>query len=132
LRGTLWIMLEEIIVTVDDRPGILADIGDLLGASDVNIETLSASSHNGQAVIHLVVDDGDDAAELLASNGFKVEGSRPVMTATIDDRPGELGQYCRRLQQAGVVISAAYVAKRGSGETELIFAVDDLEAASQA
>ena len=125
-------MLEEIIVSSDDRPGMLAEIGELLGRTGVNIETLSAFSQNGTGVVHLIVDDGDDAAEVLMQNGFKVEGSRPVLTATLDDRPGELGRYCRRLAQEGVAISAAYVAKRGGGETELIFAVDDLEAAQQA
>ncbi len=125
-------MLEEIIVTVDDRPGTLADIGELLGDSNVNIETLSAFTHNGQGVVHLVVDDGDDACEVLTSNGYKVEGARPVLVSTIDDRPGELGRYCRRLSAAGVDISSAYVSRRSSGETELIFAVDDLETAQRA
>ncbi|HEX2241563.1 MAG TPA: ACT domain-containing protein [Actinomycetota bacterium] len=117
-------MLEEITVIVDDEPGILADIGELLGTAGVNIETLSASSHDGRGVINLVVDDGEDAAELLASNGFKVEGSREVLTATLDDRPGELGRYCRKMAESGVNISTAYLMKRGGGESELIFAVD--------
>jgi hypothetical protein len=125
-------MLEEIIVAVDDRPGLLADIGELLGSAGVNIETLGAYDHDGFGVIHLVVDDGEDASEALSSNGFKVEGPRPVLTATIDDRPGELGRYCRRLADAGVVISSAYVAKRSGGETEVILAVDDVEAAQGA
>lgn len=125
-------MLEEIVVIVDDRPGVLADIGELLGRAGVNIETLCASGFNGQGVIHLVVDDGDDAAEVLRSNDYKVETTRPVLTATLDDRPGELGRYCRRLAAAGVDITSAYVAKRSGGETELIFAVDDLQAAQQA
>ena len=125
-------MLEEIIVSADDRPGLLAEIGELLGSAGVNIETLSAFNSDGTGVVHLVVDDGDDAGEILAQNGFKVEGSRSVLTTTLDDRPGELGRYCRRLAQQGVGISAAYVAKRGGGETELIFAVDDLDAAQKA
>jgi hypothetical protein len=125
-------VLEEIIVRTEDRPGILAEIGELLGSSGVNIETLCASSHNGEGVVHLVVDDAEDAGELLASNGFKVDGSCPVLTVTLDDRPGELGRYCRKLSQAGVTISAVYVAKRGGGETELIFAVDDPGQAEQA
>ena len=124
-------MLEEIIVTVDDRPGVLAEIGELLGSSGVNIETLSASAFEGRGIIHLVVDDGEDASEMLQTNGFKVEGSRPVLTATLDDRPGELGRYCRRLAAEGVQISAAYVVKRGAGETELLFAVDDRESAAR-
>ena len=65
-------MLEELIVTVDDRPGVLADIGELLGGHGVNIETLSASAHEGRGHVRLVVDDGDEAGEILASNGFKV------------------------------------------------------------
>jgi hypothetical protein len=125
-------MLEEIIVVADERPGVLAEIGELLGDAGVNIETISAFNSDGTGVVHLVVDDGDDAGEILAQNGFKVEGTRAVLTATLDDRPGELGRYCRRLASQGVGISAAYVAKRGGGETELIFAVDDLEAARNA
>jgi hypothetical protein len=122
-------MLEEIVVTVDDRPGVLAEIGELLGDAQVNIESLTATTYNGIGVIHLVVDDGEDAGEILKSNGFKVEGARAVLTATLDDRPGELGRYCRRLADSGVTISAAYIARRGGGETELIFAVDDLDTA---
>ena len=125
-------MLEEIIVTADDEPGFLARIGEILGSTGVNIETLSAFTQNGLGVVHMVVDDGEDAAEVLRSNGFKVDSSRPIMSATLDDRPGELGRYCRRLTDAGVEVSAAYLMKRGSGETEMIFAVDDLEAAQQA
>ncbi|MDQ3783923.1 MAG: ACT domain-containing protein [Actinomycetota bacterium] len=122
-------MLEEIIVAVDDRAGVLAEVGELLGRSEVNIETLSAFTHQGVARIHLIVDDGEEAGEVLASNGFKVEATRAVLTATLDDRPGELGRYCRRLAEAGVGISSAYLASRSAGETELIFAVDDLAAA---
>ena len=123
-------MLEEITVIVDDEPGMLAKLGELLGRFGVNIETLTASTHDGLGLIHLVVDDGTEAAEILTANGFKVETSRPVLTVTLDDRPGELGRYCRRLSESGVSISGVYVARRGGGETELIFAIDDVEAAS--
>jgi hypothetical protein len=125
-------MLEEVIVIVDDEPGTLAGIGELLGRSGVNIENLCASSYDGHGVVHLVVDDGEDAAEVLQANGYKVEQTRQVLTTTLEDRPGELGRYCRKLASAGVAISSAYVAKRLNGESELIFAVDDVEAAREA
>jgi hypothetical protein len=124
-------MLEEIVITVDDdQPGLLAEMGELLGSAGVNIHTLAASNINGQGIVHLVVDDGDDAAEALTSNGFKVDGTREVIAVTLDDRPGELGRYCRKLSEAGVSVKAVYVARRDAGETELIFSVDDLEAAT--
>ena len=122
-------MLEEIIVVIDDRPGVLAEIGELLGKAGVNIETLAATTYEGRAVIHLVVDDGEEAGEILQANRFKVESTRRVLAATLEDQPGELGRYCRRLVDSGIGISAVYVARRGGGETELIFAVDDVESA---
>jgi hypothetical protein len=126
-------MLEEIMIAIDDdRPGILAEIGELLGRAGVNIGTLAATNIDGRGVVHLVVDDGDDAGEVLLANGFDVQGSRAVLTATLEDRPGELGRYCRRLAEAGVAISSAYVSKRGGGESELVIAVDDYDAAKQA
>jgi hypothetical protein len=122
-------MLEEIVVAVEDRAGVLAEVGELLGRSEVNIETLSAFTHEGTARIHLIVDDGEEAGEVLTSNGFKVEATRAVLAATLDDRPGELGRYCRKLAEAGVDITSAYLARRNAGESELIFAVDNLDAA---
>jgi hypothetical protein len=122
-------MLEEVTIVVEDRPGVLAEIGELLGTAGVNIETLSASAHSGRGYVHLVVDDGDEAGEALKANGFDVQGTRQVLTATLDDRPGELGRYCRKLADAGITISSVYVARRGGGETELIFCVDDLDSA---
>ena len=125
-------MLEELVVVVDDdRPGLLAELGELLGNSGVNIHTLAGSNINGQGIIHLVVDDGEDAGEVLAANGFTVTGVREVLSVTLDDRPGELGRYCRKLSEAGVSVKAVYVARRDAGETELIFSVDDLHAAQR-
>jgi hypothetical protein len=124
-------MLEEVIVSIEDRPGVLADIGELLGATGVNIETFAATTHDDRAVVHLIVDDGEDAGEVLKSNGFKLEGVRSVLAITLDDQPGELGSYCRKLAKAGVGISAAYVARRGGGESEVIFAVDELDVAER-
>ena len=125
-------MLEELTIVVDDKPGMLAEIGEALGRSGVNIETLSAFTHEGSAVVRLVVDDEEDAAEALQIEGVKLETSRGVLLVTLEDRPGELGRYCRKLADAGVEISGAYLAKRGGGETGLIFSVNDMEAAQNA
>ncbi|MDQ3217482.1 MAG: hypothetical protein ACR2I4_02435 [Actinomycetota bacterium] len=55
-----------------------------------------------------------------------------MLVITVDDRPGELGRYCRRLADSGNHISSAYVARRSAGETEVILAVDDLDQARKA
>lgn len=66
------------------------------------------------------------------SRGYEIVKTRQVLVITVDDRPGELGRYCRRLADSGIHISSAYVARRSVGETEVILAVDDLDQARKA
>ena len=56
---------------------------------------------------------------------------REVLAVSLDDRPGELGRYARRLADAGINISALYMAAGQAGDLELIVAVENLEAARE-
>lgn len=122
-------MPTEVIVEVEDRPGVIADVGELLGAALVNIRAAAGFAHGGRGYLHFVVDDADRALSALKVGGFKVRESREVLSVTIEDRPGELGRYARRLADAGVNITALYTAGERGGDKELIVAVDDLAAA---
>jgi hypothetical protein len=122
----------EIIVETEDRPGVIADIGELLGEAAVNIKAAAAIAHGGHGYLHFVVDDADRALSALKLGGWKVNGTREVLAVTIDDQPGELGRYARRLAAAGVSITALYTAGERAGDKELIVAVDDIAAARRA
>jgi hypothetical protein len=125
-------MPTEVIVETDDRPGVIADIGELFGQARVNIRAAAAFVQDGRGYLHFVVDDADRALSALKIGGWKVRGSREVLTVTLDDRPGELGRYARRLAEAGVNITALYTAGERGGDKELIVAVDDIAAARRA
>jgi hypothetical protein len=125
-------MPTEIIVETDDRPGVIAEIGELLGHASVNIRAAAAVAHGARGYLHFVVDGADRALSALKIGGWKVRESREVLSVTIDDRPGELGRYARRLAQAGVNITALYTAGERGGDKELIVAVDDIAAARRA
>jgi hypothetical protein len=122
----------EIVIETDDRPGIVAEIGELLGAARLNIRAAAAFADAGRGYLHFVVDDSDRALAALRVAGWKVVASREVLVVSLDDRPGELGRYARRLADAGVNISALYMAGERGGEKELIVAVDDLASARRA
>ena len=49
--------MTEFIVHVENRPGRLATITELLGEAGVNIEALAAYGHDGEGVLRLIVDD---------------------------------------------------------------------------
>ncbi len=125
-------MPTEIIVETDDRPGVIADIGELFGQARVNITAAAAFAHEGHGYLHFVVDNADRAQAALKVAGWKITERREVLEVSLDDEPGALGRYARRLAEAGVNITAVYTAGERAGDKELIVAVDDLAAASRA
>jgi hypothetical protein len=123
----------EIVIDTEDRPGVIADLGELFGDAEVSITAAAAVTADGKGVLHFVVDDADRALAALRRAGWKVRRSREVLAVSLDDRPGELGRYARRLAEAGINISALYTAgSRGGGDREIIVAVDDVNEARRA
>lgn len=122
-------MPTEIVTEVQDRPGLLADIGELFGKRNINITAAAAFTHNGKGYLHFVVDDAEPATGLLKECDCKIITVREVLSVSLDDQPGELGRYTRRLADAGVNILSFYTGGSSGGDKEVIIAVDKIAAA---
>ena len=122
-------MPTEIVVEAEDRPGMMAALGELLGSTEVNISAAAAFTHEGRAYFHFVLDDADLALSALKDAGWHVRECREVLSVSLDDRPGELGRFARRLADAGVNICSLYISGARGGDKELVVAVDDLRSA---
>jgi hypothetical protein len=116
-------MALDLTLYLDDHPGELARLGQVLGEAGVNIEGFCAvTSGGGQAEIHLLVQDMDLAFKSLARANIEVVSEQEVVVVDVQDTPGVLGEVTRRLGDAGVNISLAYLATG----TRLVLAADDL------
>jgi hypothetical protein len=125
-------MLTEVVVELEDRVGVLAGLGELLGGEGVNIRALAVVRvAEGRALAHLVVEPADVAVRALREHGLLPARVREVLSVTLDDEPGALGRYCRQLADASVNLEAVYLAGERNGAKELILAVSDLDAARQ-
>ncbi len=123
-------MLTEIVVELEDQVGALADLGELLGGRAVDIRALAVLSlASGSALAHLVVEPADVAVQVLREAGITPRRVREVLEVTVEDEPGALGRYCRRLAEAKVDLQAVYLSGSRDGSKDLIFAVSDLPAA---
>jgi hypothetical protein len=123
-------VLTELVVRLEHRPGTLAALSELLGENDVDIVALAVLAVPGQeALAHMVVEPADVAVKVLGEAGARLERVREVLAVTLDDEPGALGRYCRRLADAGINLEAVYVAGERDGSKQLVMAVSDLEAA---
>jgi hypothetical protein len=121
-------MPTDLTVILEDRPGTLAEMGEALGKSGVNMEGLCGFPSEGKGVIHVLADDAGAAAKALAETGLQVRGQRDVLVLDIDDRPGAFGEICRKIADAGVNVDLCYLATN----TRVVLGADDLDKARAA
>ena len=122
-------MAVDLTIYLDDRPGELGRLGQVLGDAGVNIEGFCAvTSGGGRGEIHVLIDDATDAFTALAAADIEVAGEQEVAVMPVDDRSGALGDASRRLGDANVNVTLAYLAT----DTRLVFAADDLAGAQRA
>ena len=122
-------MATDLTLYLDDQPGELARIGDVLGKAGANIAGLCAlTSAGGQAEVHILVKEATAAFEALERAGIRIAAEQEVLVLTIEDRPGALGEIARRLGDARINLTMVYLATN----TRLVLAADNLAAAKAA
>jgi hypothetical protein len=120
-------MRNDLVIIPDDQPGMLADLGERLGAAGINIEAISAFTGQGKGIVHVLVDRADEALRVLEEAGIEVRAARRVAVVPLPDEPGHLGAACRTLADAGVNIEQAYIA----AGSKLVVVCDDVDRAKQ-
>ncbi len=121
--------MKDLTITLEDRPGRLADLGEATGGAGINIEGLCATTGGDGAEVHVLVDDAAAAREALASAGVEVDAETDVLVIDVEDRPGTMGEVARKVADVGANIRLAYAA---FGGVKLVLGVDDLERARSA
>src|SRR5256885_1655349 len=117
-------MATDLMLTVDDRPGGLASVGEALGAAGINIEGLLGIGLEGRGIIHLCVQDGAAARMALEGAGIKVEGeTEAILGAPVPgaQQPRTMGAMARAVADAGVNVRAAYLAT----DSRVVLVTDD-------
>src|SRR5258708_27558579 len=108
-------MQTDFMVVLEDRPGMVARVGEALGRAGVNLEGVCALISEGMGVLHVLLPDGrvDDARAALESDGLEIRTVRSVWVEQCPDRPGELGRLMRRLAAADVNFDIIYMSTPG-------------------
>ena len=121
-------MAYDITVLIDDLPGALAQVGELLGSAGINIDGYCSSTSGVKTQLHVLVQDAAGVRSALEAGGIQVLQEREVLTVDMADRPGELGKVARRIANAGVNIDMVYMGT----ESRLVVAAYDLDKARSA
>ena len=117
--------MQDLAISLDDRPGALADMGDALGRAGVSVEGGGAFVVDGRGVAHFLFRDGAAARRALEAAGIRVVRARDVLVQRLHQgEPGQLGKLARRMADAGVNIEVVY----SDHDHQLILVVDDVAA----
>ena len=119
-------MAVDLTVSLEDRPGALAGLGEALGGAGINIDGACGFGVGGaRREIHLLMEDGDAARAALERAGVQVGEQRDVLVVDAEDRPGALGEIARKIADAGANIEVFYIA----AGTRVVVGADDLDKA---
>ena len=123
--------LKEFDVYVQNKPGELAKVCEMLGNHGVNIKAIASERGNARPMIRIVTDDETTAKSALVRSGISYD-LRDVIAVKMTDRPGELGKIARKLAKAMVNVDSIYIIGKDGGTTDIAFTVDNIQRAEDA
>lgn len=108
--------LQRITVVSHNRPGVLAEVTELLAGKGISISSIVAQSYGTDGVMHIDLDakDEDTALAALTAGGYHAV-TEDVLLARIEDRPGALAQLSRRLSEANLDVRGLNMVQRDGG-----------------
>jgi hypothetical protein len=101
--------VKDLEVLLADRPGSLAELGEVLGAAGVSLEGGGVFTHRGEAIAHFLVDDAERGRAALDAAGIGPVAIHDVVTTRLDQEvPGQLGAFARAIAETGITILVQY------------------------
>ena len=124
--------IKQLSVFLENRPGKLFELTQLLAEKGVDMRALSIAETTDFGIARLIVNDAYGAAQVLREGQFIAQFS-DVLAFAVPDEPGGLYRLLKEFNEAQVNIEYMY-AFLGSekGRAYMIFRVTDTEASEKA
>lgn len=99
---------KELVVSLPNKPGILAGISKILADHGVNIEGVAGYAQGNDAKIMIVAEDTLRAKEALEKGGYKGIKENEVLIIDLENKPGALKVVTAKLAKDGIDIRYTY------------------------
>ena len=107
--------LKQLSVFLENSPGHLKRMCEILAAADINIETLTIAETNNFGVVRCIVNKPDAALAALVQGGLAVK-LVDVLSIEIADKPGALLTILEKARTANLNIEYMYALPKGRVE----------------
>jgi len=125
-------MYNEVSVFVENKPGKLSRVAELLGNAGIDILALELADEGQYGVFKILTAEPERAKEVLSNANVAVALNK-VAVIEIPDRPGGLVQLAKALENSGLNVADAYgcIIERGK-RAVFVIKGDNLEAIESA
>ena len=125
-------VISQISVFVENRPGSLREITAVLKDHDIDIRAMSIADTTDFGILRMIVNDPGKTSEILGKAGFMVSVTS-VVAVGLEDKPGALHNVLEILGGEGVSVEYAYAfITRKRDAAYVILRVEDIEKATAA
>ena len=115
----------QFVLTIQSKPGVLANVCKVLGDAGVNIEALCAPEVPGKGKLRLVVSDAGQAEAALKAAKLRA-GREEAIVMALENRPGAMAAAAQKLAAAKVNIRCAYATTTGTGQATAVLTVSNV------
>lgn len=126
--------IKQISVFLENTPGALREMTELLGKGGVDLLALSIADTQNFGIVRLIVhsEQVDPAVELLKKGGYIAKVNH-VICAAVPDRPLGLCELLAIIEHAGLSVEYMYSLQRnsGNGNAHMILRLNDGKRAAQ-
>ncbi len=124
-------LAKEIVVTVVNKIGVLADISKLIAEHGINIEAVAGyADKDNNAKIMLVTEDNLRVTDGLQKSGYKSLKESEVIVVELENKTGALKYLTAKLAAEGIDIKSIYGATCvGTCPARMVLSTSDNEKA---
>lgn len=122
---------KQLAVSVENRPGTLANVARTLGQAKVNILAFLTTTSGAEGLVRVVVNDANKAKQALHGAGLSYTEA-DVLHVELPNVPGALARFAGKLAAHDININTGYqTAAKGARKATVVLAVSDLAKASR-
>lgn len=124
-EGRKPMLISQISVFLENKPGRLLAITEVLERENVDIRALSIADTTDFGILRIIANDPERAVIALKKSGFTVNTTK-VIAVRIEDKPGGLHKILAHLNDLGVGVEYAYAfITRRSEDAFVVLRVED-------
>lgn len=118
----------QLMITVDNKVGTLAELTHLIASSKINLVALCAYAVDNKGSFMFVTENNEQAKRILKAQGFDVR-EEEVILLTLDNKPGALTSVTEKISNAGIDLTLVYASvEKGAKNSRIVLVSEDNEA----